>query len=90
MAKKIWIDLDNSPHVPFFTPIIEELEQRGYRVLLTAGMLFRSVNWLTRLVCNIVASGIILARTSWRRRPGWRCAPRNSSRSFCGINLICG
>jgi uncharacterized protein len=33
---KVWIDLDNSPHVPFFLPIIEELETRGYQVLLTA------------------------------------------------------
>lgn len=35
-AKKIWIDLENSPHVPFFKPIIEELERRGHSVLLTA------------------------------------------------------
>ena len=34
--KKIWIDLDNSPHVPFFKPIIEELNNRGYHVMLTA------------------------------------------------------
>lgn len=34
--KKIWIDMDNSPHVPFFAPIIEELEKRGYPVVLTA------------------------------------------------------
>ena len=34
--KKIWIDLDNSPHVPFFLPIIEELRGRGYQVLVTA------------------------------------------------------
>jgi len=33
---KIWIDLDNSPHVPFFVPIIEALRQRGYEVLLTS------------------------------------------------------
>jgi len=33
---KIWIDLDNSPHVPFFVPIIEELEKRGYAVVVTA------------------------------------------------------
>jgi predicted glycosyltransferase len=32
---RIWIDLDNSPHVPFFVPIIEELEKRGYSILLT-------------------------------------------------------
>lgn len=34
--KKIWVDLDNSPHVPFFLPIIEELQRRGYKVVLTA------------------------------------------------------
>jgi hypothetical protein len=33
---KIWIDLDNTPHVPFFIPIIRELERRGHRVILTA------------------------------------------------------
>jgi predicted glycosyltransferase len=33
---KIWIDLDNTPHVPFFKPIIRELEKRGYTVILTA------------------------------------------------------
>jgi predicted glycosyltransferase len=35
IPKKIWVDLDNSPHVPFFNPIIRELETRGYRVILT-------------------------------------------------------
>jgi predicted glycosyltransferase len=34
--KKIWIDLDNTPHVPFFLPIIRELEGRGYEVCVTA------------------------------------------------------
>lgn len=33
--KKIWIDLDNSPHVPFFIPIMKELEDRGHTVFLT-------------------------------------------------------
>lgn len=33
---KIWIDLDNTPHVPFFKPIIRELEKRGHTILLTA------------------------------------------------------
>jgi len=36
IRKKIWIDLDNSPHVPFFKPIAEELERRGYSVVFTA------------------------------------------------------
>src|SRR5260370_17595831 len=34
--RKVWIDLDNSPHVPFFLPIIEELEKKGYQTVLTA------------------------------------------------------
>jgi predicted glycosyltransferase len=34
--KKVWIDLDNTPHVPFFVPIMKELERRGYSVHLTA------------------------------------------------------
>lgn len=36
VPKRIWIDLDNSPHVPFFKPIAEELERRGYSVVFTA------------------------------------------------------
>jgi len=35
-GRKIWIDLENSPHVPFFLPIIKEMEARGYEVVLTA------------------------------------------------------
>lgn len=35
-TKKIWIDLENSPHVPFFKPIMEELERRGFSLLVTA------------------------------------------------------
>ncbi|RLB31374.1 MAG: hypothetical protein DRH11_13395 [Deltaproteobacteria bacterium] len=39
---KIWIDLDNSPHVPFFKPIISELEKRGFQVVLTARDCFQT------------------------------------------------
>lgn len=40
--KKVWIDLDNSPHIPFFKPIIAQLEQRGYLVVLTARDCFQT------------------------------------------------
>jgi hypothetical protein len=33
---KIWIDLDNTPHVPLFEPIIEELMSRGFPLFVTA------------------------------------------------------
>lgn len=32
----IWIDLANSPHVPFFAALIPEFERRGHSVLVTA------------------------------------------------------
>ena len=36
VRNNIWIDVDNSPHVPFFAPIIRELEARGHSVIITA------------------------------------------------------
>ena len=45
---KIWIDLDNTPHVPFFKPIIRELEGQGYTVVLTARDAFQVCELATR------------------------------------------
>lgn len=33
---RVWIDLENTPHAPFFKPVIRELETRGYSVSVTA------------------------------------------------------
>lgn len=33
---KIWIDLENTPHIPFFRPVVRELQSRGHQVVLTA------------------------------------------------------
>ena len=33
--KTVWIDLDNAPHVLFFSPIIRHLEGGGHRVVVT-------------------------------------------------------
>lgn len=56
IKKPIWIDLENSPHVPFFAPIIEELRGRGYPVLLTARDCFqvRELAELLHLQCRLV------------------------------------
>ncbi|MBN1308723.1 MAG: DUF354 domain-containing protein [Chitinispirillaceae bacterium] len=40
---KIWIDLDNSPHVPFFKPIIGELEKRNHEIIITVREAFQVV-----------------------------------------------
>jgi uncharacterized protein len=42
-GQKVWIDLENSPHVPFFRPIIKELEDRGCEVVLTARDCFQVI-----------------------------------------------
>jgi predicted glycosyltransferase len=52
----VWIDLDNTPHVPFFAPIIHELHRRGCVVLLTSRDAYQ-VTHLARfhgLKCTVV------------------------------------
>jgi len=34
--KRIWIDVDNSPHVLFFEPIMKRLQEAGHGVVITA------------------------------------------------------
>lgn len=48
-TKKIWIDMDNSPHVPFFYPIVAELKKRGCEVLITARSCFQVCELADRL-----------------------------------------
>lgn len=55
-APHIWIDLDNSPHVPFFLPIIAALQDRGHPVLVTARDAYNVVELLElhHLSCRLV------------------------------------
>jgi uncharacterized protein len=55
-GRPIWIDLDNSPHVPFFEPIVRELRARGYSVLLTGRdcAQVRQLVELFRMDCRII------------------------------------
>jgi predicted glycosyltransferase len=55
--KKIWIDLDNSPHVPLFVPIVQELERRGYSVFLTARDCFQVCGLADRFDLNYTRIG---------------------------------
>ena len=56
MRQRIWIDIDNSPHVLFFIPIIEELQRRGHEVILTARDAYQVCELLDiyHLSCKIV------------------------------------
>ncbi len=40
---RIWIDLANSPHVPFFRPLADEFNSRGHEVVTTARMFAETI-----------------------------------------------
>ncbi|MFN3345172.1 MAG: DUF354 domain-containing protein, partial [Chloroherpetonaceae bacterium] len=48
MEKAIWIDLDNSPHVPLFVPVVKRYRDEGTRVILTARDFAQTVELLER------------------------------------------
>ena len=58
VTKRVWIDLDNSPHVPFFIPIIDELKKQGVEVTLTARDMYQTRELLEffHLPCHVVGS----------------------------------
>ena len=55
-TKRVWIDIDNSPHVPFFLPIVEELEKRDIELLLTARNMYQVCELLDffNLPCKVI------------------------------------
>src|SRR5207249_10701571 len=74
---KICIDLDNSPNVPFFGPIVEELERRGYSVVLTVRDCFqvRELADLCRLNYTLIGQHSGKNRSE-ERRVGKECKYR--------------
>ena len=36
MKKTVWFDLDNSPHVPLFKPVLKELDKRESNYIITS------------------------------------------------------
>src|SRR5258708_5180104 len=55
-GKKIWIDIDNSPHVPFFLPIVRELEKYGVELVLTARDMYQVCELIEffHLPCHVI------------------------------------
>ncbi len=73
-SRKIWIDLDNSPHVPFFSPIIEELEKSGYSVVVTARDCFQVCDLADLLHINYRRIGRHYGKSTFWKLTGlcWR------------------
>ena len=55
--RKVWIDLENSPHVPFFWPIMRELEKLNYEGPAHVTVQARSLS-LKRVFVNLVANAV--------------------------------
>jgi len=54
--KRVWIDIDNSPHVPFFVPIVEELQRQDVELILTARNIYQVRELLDffHLPCTVI------------------------------------
>ncbi len=55
--RNVWIDLENTPHVPFFLPIIRELEAKGFEVILTARDFAQTQELVEQAVLNAKVVG---------------------------------
>jgi predicted glycosyltransferase len=71
---KIWIDLDNTPHVPFFRPIMRELAACGHPVALTARDAFQTCELASRFGLNYTKIGRHFGKSRVRKVFGlaWR------------------
>jgi predicted glycosyltransferase len=103
---KVWIDLENSPHVPFFGPIIKELEERGCEVVLTArdcfqvceladlaGLKYRKIghHYGKNRIAKLVGLGIrVLQMTPFVLREKPAIGVSHGSRSLLVLSAILG
>lgn len=67
----IWIDLDNTPHVPFFMPIIRELEKRGYKIVLTARDAFQVCELASQYELKYLSVGHHYGKNPILKLYGW-------------------
>ncbi len=104
--RKIWIDLENSPHIPFFRPIIKELEARGCEVVLTArdcfqvceladmaGFKYRKVghHYGKHRIAKVVGLGIrVLQMTPFVLRERPAISVAHGSRSLSVVSALLG
>jgi len=55
--RRIWIDLDNSPHVPLFASFIQRLQQEGWQVKVTARNFAQTLDLVEQFGVKAVAVG---------------------------------
>ena len=66
----IWIDLDNSPHVPFFAPILDRLHGRGFETVVTARDCFQVRELADLFHLRYTLIGRHSGKNRWRKLAG--------------------
>jgi predicted glycosyltransferase len=64
---RIWIDLGNSPHVPFFRALSPELERRGHEILWTARDYAQTVELANKANLPITVFGSHGGKKIWHK-----------------------
>ena len=73
-AVRVWIDITNSPHVPFFRPLIRLLEEDGHEVEVTARAFAQTEQLLELHGVDATIVGTHGGRSRRERRRQWRAA----------------
>src|SRR3954464_3721258 len=63
----IWIDFENTPHVPLFLPIILELEREGCEVILTARDFAQTIDLAEGAGLTVTIVGHESGRATWQK-----------------------
>ncbi|MEO7299602.1 MAG: DUF354 domain-containing protein [Verrucomicrobiota bacterium] len=66
----IWIDMDNTPHVVFFEPVIDELRSRGFPVVVTARDAFQVCELADKKKISFVQVGRHYGKNRFRKVAG--------------------
>lgn len=64
---RLWIDLDNSPHVPLFAPLIRHLREEGWRVFITARDFAQTLDLVAQIGLDAVPVGVHAGKSKIRK-----------------------
>ncbi|MEO5930589.1 MAG: DUF354 domain-containing protein [Candidatus Kapaibacterium sp.] len=64
---RLWIDLDNSPHVPLFAPLIRQLRREGWDIRITARDFAQTLDLVDQLKIDAVAVGAHAGRSKLKK-----------------------
>ncbi|MBS1912137.1 MAG: DUF354 domain-containing protein [Bacteroidetes bacterium] len=67
MYPRLWIDLDNSPHVPLFAPLIRLLRSEGWAVHITARDFAQTLDLVAQLGLDAAPVGAHAGRSKVRK-----------------------